>query len=99
MPRPADRNELIFLLARAFDQAWDRYYQPTRRVTIPEDVARSSLATHLIKLAEQGIRDEIALAEGGIQQLISLTPEPWGHVRIDSACAKSVSVWRVRLLF
>jgi hypothetical protein len=27
----------------------------------------SSLATHLIKLAEQGIRDEIALAEGKVK--------------------------------
>src|SRR5271170_1461429 len=96
MPRPADRDELRLLLARAFDTAWNDYYQPRRSVTISEDVARSSLATQLIGLAKEGLRDEDALAQRGLQHLVSLTPAPWGHVRIESAGAKFVRPWRVR---
>jgi hypothetical protein len=97
MPQPADRNDIIVLLARAFDQAWNAYYRPGRFVTLSEDVARTALATVLAKLAKEGVFDEDALAQSGIQHLVSISPKPWGQVRIESAGAKFVRPWRVRI--
>jgi hypothetical protein len=96
MPHSADRDPLTLLLARAFDRAWNGYYQSRRSVTLSEDVARSSLATQLIRLAKDGLRDEDSLAERGLEHLISLTPPPWGCVRIENAGAKLVQPLRVR---
>jgi hypothetical protein len=96
MPHSAERDPLTLLLARAFDRAWNGYYQPRRSVTLSEDVARSSLATQLIKLAKDGLRDEDALAERGLEHLVSLTPAPWAHVRIENVDAKLVRPLRVR---
>lgn len=67
--------EMVQLLARAFDRAWDRYYRPGR-VTIPAPQARPALANHLVEMAKAGTLDEGALASGGLLHLISLTPEP-----------------------
>jgi hypothetical protein len=68
-----DADELKLLLARAFDRAWARYYRPGR-VTISPDVARPALASHLVKMAKNGVDDESKLAAGGVLHLISLTP-------------------------
>jgi hypothetical protein len=97
MPRPADPNDIVVLLARAFDRAWAGYYRPGRFITLSEDAARSALATFLIQLAKDGVCKEDALAQSGLQHLISLTPEPWGRVRIESAGAKFVHPWHVRI--
>jgi hypothetical protein len=97
MPLPSDRDEIIVLLARAFDRAWNGYFRPGRLLTIPQDVARRALATLLTSLAKEGVCDEDALAERGLQHLVSITPEPWGHVRIENANAKFVRLWRVRI--
>jgi hypothetical protein len=97
MSRPVDRDDTIMLLARAFDRAWHGYYRPGRVVAISQDVARRALATFLTNLEKQGVCDEDALAQSGIQHLVSITPEPWGHVRIGSAGAKFVRLWHVRI--
>jgi hypothetical protein len=97
MPPPSDRREIIVLLARAFDRAWNGYFRPGRLVTVPEDAARKALATLLAKLAQEGISDEDSLAESGMKHLVSITPEPWGHVRLERASAKFVRLWRVRI--
>ena len=97
MPLPADRDDIIVLLARAFDQAWNGYFRPGRLVTISEDSARRALATILTKLAKEGVCEEDALAQSGLQYLISITPEPWGRSRIESAGAKFVRPWRIRV--
>jgi hypothetical protein len=97
MNSPSDRDERTVLLARAFDRAWNGYYRPGRIVTIPQGIARSSLATHLIELAKAGVRDEDALAESGLQHLIAITPKPWGQLRIESAGARFLRSWRVRI--
>jgi hypothetical protein len=97
MPLPTDRDEIIMLLARAFDRAWDGYFRPGRLVTISEDVARTALATFLIKLTKDGACDEDDLAQSGLRHLVSLTPQPWGHVRVERANAKFVRPWRVRI--
>jgi hypothetical protein len=74
MPEPADHHELTLLLARAFDRAWNRYYQPRRSNAISEEVAYDSLARKLVALFKEGVKEEDGLAERGLQHLISLTP-------------------------
>jgi hypothetical protein len=74
MSRPADRNELTLMLARAFDEAWELYYLPHRGGALSENIARSLLAKHLVALAKRGLTDEDALAVAGVERLISLTP-------------------------
>jgi hypothetical protein len=74
-----DSDELKLVLARAFDRAWVRYYQPGR-VTIPPDIARPALANQLVKMAKDGVTDESKLAAGGVLHLVSLTPEEPGDV-------------------
>jgi hypothetical protein len=73
-------DEFKLLLARAFDRAWKRYYRPSRVGAISPDVARTALATHLIKLAKEGVVSTNALAEAGLLHLVSITPEAqqWG---------------------
>jgi hypothetical protein len=63
------------LLARAFDRAWKNYYVPSRRGAISEEIARPSLGKHLVAMAKESVKDEGALAAGGLLHLISLTPE------------------------
>jgi hypothetical protein len=62
------------MLARAFDKAWTHYYLPGRDGALSEDIARPSLAKHLVALVREGIREEDALATAGLEHLISLTP-------------------------
>lgn len=97
MSKPVSRDELTLRLARAFDLAWNSYYRPGRRDAISELLARTSLAKQLIKLAKEGVSEEEALAEGGLRYLVSLTPEPWGQLRIERAGAKFVRPWRIRV--
>ena len=62
------------LLARAFDQAWERYFaRASGRVTIAPAVARPELAKHLVELAKAGERDEIRLVVGGVSYLRKLS--------------------------
>jgi hypothetical protein len=93
--RPDDE---LKLLALAFDRAWKRYYRPSRIGAISADVARPALAKHLIASAKQGVVSLDDLAQGGLQHLVSLTPEArqWGRLRIEGAGAKFQQEWRVR---
>jgi hypothetical protein len=70
--------EIMKLLARAFDRAWERYYRPGR-VTIAAETARPVLASHLVQMARDGTIEEGALAAGGLLHLISLTPDKAGN--------------------
>jgi hypothetical protein len=92
-------DELKLLLARAFDRAWNRYYRLSRIGAISANVARPSLAKHLIALAKGGVVSFDALADGGLTYLVSITPEAphWGDLRIERAGAKFQAEWRVRL--
>jgi hypothetical protein len=74
MFEPADLD-LAQMLARAFDRAWERYYLDESG-TISKEIARSSLAKHLVALAKEGEKDERALAASGFLHLISLTELP-----------------------
>jgi hypothetical protein len=91
-------DDELRLLARAFDLAWKRYYRPSRIGAISESAARPALAKHLIALAKEGVASLDALAEGGLQHLVSLTPEAqhWGHLKIEGAAARFQREWRVR---
>jgi hypothetical protein len=91
-------DDELRLLARAFDLAWKRYYRPSRIGAISESAARPALAKHLIALAKEGVVSLDALAEGGLQHLVSLTPEAqhWGHLKIEGAAARFQPEWRVR---
>ena len=97
MPEGAD-DEFTLLLARAFDRAWRRYYRPSRIGAISESVARPALAKHLIALAKEDVVSFDALAEGGFQHLVSITPaaQHWGHLRIEGVKAKFQQQWRIR---
>jgi hypothetical protein len=99
MSEPAD-DEFKLLLARAFDRAWKRYYRPSRVGAISATIARPALAKHLIALAKEGVVSVGELAEGGLQHLVSLTPEAhhWGHLRINGAGARFQRLRRVRVL-
>ena len=74
IPGPVDPEALKLMLARAFDQAWARYYRPGR-VTLSTETARLALASHLVKIAKGGMMDEDRLAVAGVLHLMSLTPE------------------------
>jgi hypothetical protein len=74
-PQPASQDDMTTLLARAFSTAWKRYYLPGRSGTISEDVARYSLARHLVSMVKDGVNDEDALVTGGLLYLVSLGPE------------------------
>jgi hypothetical protein len=91
-------DDELKLLARAFDRAWKRYYRPSRIGAISASVARPALAKHLIALAKKGVVSLDDLAQGGLQHLVSLTPETrqWGRLRIEGAGAKFHKEWRVR---
>ena len=84
MSQPAGQDDLTMILARAFDRAWKRYYLPDRIGTISEEIARHSLAKHLVAMVKEGVKEEAALAAGGLLHLISLTPEI-----LEEAVAKS----------
>ncbi len=68
------RHELKLILARAFDSAWLRYYRPGD-VTIGSEIARKSLAKHLVEVMKGGLTDEDKLAASGYVHLKSLTPD------------------------
>jgi hypothetical protein len=92
-------QDLILMLARAFDRAWKRYYRPRRRTTIPKEIARPWLARRLVAMAKQGVKDEDALAAAGLLYLISITSEKpsWDELRIEGARATFITPWSIRL--
>jgi hypothetical protein len=91
-------DKLKLLLAQAFDRAWKRYYRPSRIGVLSESVARAALARYLVTSAKEGAVSMAALAQGGLEHLVSLTPEVqhWGHLRIESAGGRFQHEWRVR---
>jgi hypothetical protein len=99
MSERADQDDLTLMLARAFDQAGKRYYLPGRGATISEEIARPSLARHLVAMAKGGVKEEDALAAGGLLHLISLTPEVprWKEFRIEGARARFLQQWNIRI--
>jgi hypothetical protein len=68
MSRVSADPELKWLLARAFERAWDEYYRPGRPTVDPE-YARPALAKRLVALSKEGVRDEERLAVGGLIHL------------------------------
>ena len=99
MSEPANLDDLPKLLARSFVRAWERYYLSDHICKISEEDARPSLARHLVAMANDGLKQEDALAAGGLLHLISLTPEapPWAELRIKDAGAKFLRQWNVRV--
>jgi hypothetical protein len=71
-----ERDDLPNILARAHRRAWE-LYQALGSSTLSEEVARPSLAKHLVALAKEGVTRERALAAAGLRHLISLaTSQP-----------------------
>ena len=71
MPDHTFDDETIATLARAFDRAWERFYQPG----LSDDevaTARSELAKQIVALAHGGERDENRLNSGGLIYLRGL---------------------------
>lgn len=68
----------IVVEGHAFDIAWARYYAPGRSEVVSEDVARISLAKHLVGMARAGAQKEDILAEAGFQHLVALTSASQG---------------------
>lgn len=65
-------QDIRLSLARAFDRAWDRYYR-SGDLTLTRDVARTELATRLVQLSREGVRDEGRLVQAGLSHLRELT--------------------------
>lgn len=99
MSQPVDLDEFKLRLARAFDQAWERYYRSFRIGAIAHSVARPELAKHLIVLARKEHEISLdALAESGLMHLVSLTPRAqyWAEQKLEGSGARFQRVWRVR---
>lgn len=95
----APQDDLPKILARSFIRAWERYCLSVRSRKISEEVARPSLARHLVAMANEGVREEDALAAEGFLHLISLTPDepPWEEFRIEVVHARFLHQWNVRM--
>ncbi len=104
---PPFEEELINILARAFDAAWSDYHGGARSGLLPEKTARSALANYLVARAKEGTCDESTMAAAGLAHLISLTPgemndasrsttEPW-KLNYQDANARFVNLWRARI--
>jgi hypothetical protein len=72
MPDDISDLDVKRVLASAFDRAKERYYR-SARLTISRDVARTELARKLVKLSNDGVRDEESLAKAGLSHLRQLT--------------------------
>ena len=70
LPQPENQDDLTTPLARAFNTAWKRYYVPGRGSAISEEVARHSLARHLVSMVRDGAIDEQALVRGDLLYLV-----------------------------
>jgi len=92
-------DDLPKILARSFIRAWERYYLSVQSGKVSQEAARPSLARHLVAMANEGIKDEDALAAGGLLHLISLTPgePPWEEFRIEVVQARFLHQWNVRM--
>jgi hypothetical protein len=70
-----EKDDLPGILARALCRAWETY-QAVGSGTLSEEVARSSLARHLVALAKDGMTREGPLTAAGLRHLISLGTPP-----------------------
>jgi hypothetical protein len=95
----ASHDDLPKILARSFIRAWERYCRAVHSGRVSQEVARPSLARHLVAMANEGVREEDALAAEGLLHLISLTPAepPWEEFRIEVVHARFVHQWNVRM--
>jgi hypothetical protein len=89
LPQPASQDDLTTLLTGAFSTAWKRYFLPDRIGRISEEVARRSLAIHLVSMVKEGVSDEETLAAGGLLHLVSLEPEQTPRELLKGPAAKS----------
>jgi hypothetical protein len=105
MPRPFDKD-LVEILARAFDAAWQDYYGRPGCGTLPQEMARSALASFLVARAKDGMTDEAAMAAAGLEHLISLLPIEPDQTQAEKdvwrlGCigrARFSDMWRVRIM-
>ena len=72
MPQP-DRQLDAEARAHTFDLAWETCYAPGHDKLLPEDIARTAFAKHLVATAREGVVDEAVLALSGFVHLTSLT--------------------------
>lgn len=93
------QDDLPKILARSFIRAWERYCLSVQGNKVTEEVARPSLARHLVAMANEGIKDEDALVAAGVLHLISLTPDapPWAEFRTEVVKARFLHQWNVRM--
>lgn len=61
-------DQTVLLLARAFDQAWDRYLDEATKEP-DEESKRAELAKHIVAMAKSGKRDEDRLSMKGYMRL------------------------------
>lgn len=101
MLEPACQDDLPKVLARSFIRAWECYYLSDRSNKVLEEVARPSLAKHLVGMANEGVQEEAALVAGGLQHLISLGGDAsaWREFPPAVANAKFLHQWKIRLPF
>jgi hypothetical protein len=71
-----EQDDLPKILARALRRAW-KLYDVVGSATLSEEVARPSLARHLVRLVkEEGVTDEGSLVAAGLRHLISFANSP-----------------------
>jgi hypothetical protein len=76
MSPDSEQDDLPKILARALRRAW-KLYGVVGSATLSEEVARPSLARHLVRLVkEEGVTDEGPLVAAGLRHLISLANSP-----------------------
>jgi hypothetical protein len=71
-----EQDDLPKILARALRRAW-KLYGVVGSATLSEEIARPSLARHLVRLVkEEGVTDEGPLVAAGLRHLISFANSP-----------------------
>jgi hypothetical protein len=105
---PPFEEDVIKILARAFDVAWSDYYGEARSGLLAEETARSMLANYLVARAKEGMYDELTMAAAGLAHLMSFTPvgmkdvfcepptDPW-KLNYKDANARFSNLWRARI--
>ena len=70
-----EQDDLPRILAGALRRAW-KLYEVVGGATLSQEVARPSLARHLVRLAKEGVTDEGPLVAAGLRHLISFANSP-----------------------
>ena len=76
------QDDLPKIVGRALGSAWE-LYKAVGSGTLSEEVARPSLASHLVALAKEGVTEDGPLVAAGLRHLVSLaTSSPFSKTSL-----------------